>query len=543
MQNSPTTLSPLQASTLTMEAYRRAAFRTQAALRFSQATAAGISPANTSVTLMAEQRALAQAIMDPEWINIASQELLRIQAQIINNPRYQITPEHAHEAVWQIMSRRAAEADQFAQQLAQPDYVAQLTQLSPTQAIAEMPSLRDVKVKEVLGELLHSEHGVPPVIAHIDAAAKGTMISHDALATLFSPTGALRAPLIQTLHRYLPTSPAAQIETLATDWLEMRAAAASMTSAVCTHDGDAFKEAVRQSELYHRQPSQSNDTTLRIAQKSVDSIVPEKEKTAQQQAEDVAYTINHALSCGTTDIVLQPLIAAAIGINTGCDPHHKNQFHTKQKLTFKAFAHEAGHYLKGEIFGDFVAVPLTIAVQRLFPNFMNGIRKLTEPLLGWAFRSGANRTARHWARENGLAPDAPEVKAHALALYTHEIEHVPQAIVWNLFAYPIGAVGQKMGGHGRNYPEIFKSKLVGAIISNGILIGGRMVAPGAAQKWDTMMGSHVFLPASQALGKLFGVNAAAMEKAASASQTHAPLRWSTRVEEAQIQPIGTAARG
>lgn len=253
----------------------------------------------------------------------------------------------------------------------------------------------------------------------------------------------------------------------------------------------------------------------------------EKTKTDEEKAGDIAYTINHALSCGTTDVVLQPVIAATFGINVGCN--HPDHHHGDKKLTLKSFAHEAGHYFKGEIIGDFAAVPLTIGVQRMFPSFMHGLRKVLEPLSGWAFRLGADHTARQWGKQQGLAADSVEVKAHADAIYEHEISHLPQAAVWNMFAYPIGAVGQKMGGHGSSYSQIFKSKLVGAFVSNTILLGGRMVAPEPAQKWDKFTSDKLFLPASKAVGHLFGVDAKTMEKAAHKEKAGPQASWEQRV--------------
>ena len=255
----------------------------------------------------------------------------------------------------------------------------------------------------------------------------------------------------------------------------------------------------------------------------------EKAKGDEQKANDIAYTINHALSCGTTDVVLQPVIAATFGINVGCN--HPGHTHGKQKLTWKSFAHEAGHYFKGEIIGDFAAVPLTIGVQRLFPDFMNGLRKLLEPAFGWAFRLGANHTAMRWAKKQGIAPDAPEVQAHADVVYEHEISHLPQAAVWNMFAYPIGAFAQKAMGHGVAYGQIFKSKLVGAAVSNGILIGGRMIAPGAAQKWDEFTSDKLFLPVSKTVGRVLGVDEKTMEKAAKRQNSGADGQWQDRLEE------------
>ncbi|MBX9725752.1 MAG: hypothetical protein K2X09_00680 [Rickettsiales bacterium] len=524
---------------LSMEAYRHAEFRAMVVRRMNAARTAGQSPEAVAARIAAEQRALAAAITEPALITVAANALMNAQAAIHPNPRYQSTPEQAHESMRQIMHRRAAEAKQFSDMLSQPRHVAELAAMTPKEADAAVPALRAVKLNDVLGDLLHLENGAPQVIAHIDASAKGAMLEHDALAMVFAPDGVLHAALMKGLAAKLPAHDTHGIHAIVSEWLCAREAAAKITSELSSNEGAAYREAVRQSSEWHR----------RVADKAVAALVAvptttvhkaglertpprrdhEKEKTANQRAEDVAYTINHALSCGTTDVVLQPALAAAFGINVGCGEH--GHAHGKQQLTLKTFAHEAGHYLKGEIIGDFAAVPLTIGVQRFFPSFMHGLRTLFEPLLGWAFRGGANRTARHWGKEHGLAPDDAQVKAHADEMYEHEVSHLPQAVVWNMFAYPIGAVAQKIGGHGRSYPEIFKSKLVGAAVSNGLLIGGRMVAPGAAQKWDAMTGDNIFLPVSKTVGKLFGVDEDAIERAAKKDKDRKAPVWSTRVED------------
>ncbi len=236
----------------------------------------------------------------------------------------------------------------------------------------------------------------------------------------------------------------------------------------------------------------------------------ERMKDSSARAGDVAYTINHALSCGTTDVFLQPIIAATFGVNVGCN--HPGHHHPPEKLTFKAFAHEAGHYFKGEVIGDLVAVPLTIGVQRVFPYFMHGLRGIIEPAVGWAFRMGANHAAKGWAKQQNIT-DTALIDARAQQLYEHEVSHLPQAVVWNMFAYPIGAFGQKALGHGRSYPEVFKSKLVGGLVSNGLLIGSRMIFPAAAQRWDATLGESIYLPVTKKIGTLFGVDETATEAA------------------------------
>ena len=566
------------AAPVTMEAYRHAIFRAMVVRRMEAAKAAGKPLEQITAAIAREQRALADALCDPAVVAVASRALGEAQAAILADPRYRSTPGQLQETMHQIMVRRAAEANQFADLLSQPDYVVALAATSVAAASAAVPLLHDVKIREVLGDLLHLENGAPQVIAHIDAAAKGAMIEHDALARVFAADGVLAHALMDALANRLPAQDRQEIQSLVSDWLGARAAAAKMTSDLSAPDGAAYLEAVRQSTEWHRARRSAAIPDVPVSavspiiapeaaqQKPASARELEKAKTSQRRAEDVAYTINHALSCGTTDVLLQPLIAAATGLNVGCsDPshreHHGHEHHghdhhghnhnhrghdhspKKRKLTWKTFAHEAGHYLKGEIIGDVVAVPLTIGVQRLFPNFMNGLRNLLEPLVGWAFRGGANRTARNWAQSQGLAADAPEVKSYAEEMYQHEMSHLPQAVVWNMFAYPIGAVVQKKTGHNRSYPEILKSKAVGAVVSNGLLIGGRMMAPGLAQKWDAAMGERVLLPVGKKVGKLFGVDEKTMEHAANRGKRHEAATWAVRVaDEPQADDSRQATR-
>lgn len=305
----------------------------------------------------------------------------------------------------------------------------------------------------------------------------------------------------------------------------------------------------------------------------IPAVETEAEKTRQQRATDVAYTINHAVSCATTDMLIAPTISALFGVNVGCsdpthhhgsEPHdhfhahhdhdHKHEHHEhhhdgdhhhahedhdhghahdheppvephahaelhshgpqRSKLNWQLYKSEALHYLKGEIVGDLAAVPLTIMVQRYLPSVMAGLGSIIGPLASPFFRSGAERTARRWGHEHGFADDAPEVVARAEAMYRSEMKHLPQAVMWNLFAFPIGVVGQKWGGHASSTARIIRNKSIGAVISNGILLGGRALNPDLAGRWDDFNSTHVIVPTTKVVGKLFGVKDSDMDRIA-----------------------------
>lgn len=229
----------------------------------------------------------------------------------------------------------------------------------------------------------------------------------------------------------------------------------------------------------------------------------ERQKSANDRAEDIAYTVNHAISCGATDIFVQPIAATAANamvteelmprwlrwIRHGFEHHHDHGkpghvhkhsdsnlvhlsengplvqeggfFHRtmkesqstkvrwkrvgeqiREQLQWKRFVGNLAHWGAGETVGDVGGIVPTIWVQRTFPGFMSGLRHVLEPVAGVFFRNGAARDARQWGRRNGFDADSPEVKAKETYFYEHEVSHLPQAVVWNSFSIPINFVTQ-----------------------------------------------------------------------------------------------------
>ena len=85
------------------------------------------------------------------------------------------------------------------------------------------------------------------------------------------------------------------------------------------------------------------------------------------------------------------------------DHHHPPLTGTRwervKQATRQSFCKERFiQYAKGEFIGDFGAVPLTIGVQRYFPKVMNGIRRLTEPLMRPIFKYGIERSSKGWRK-------------------------------------------------------------------------------------------------------------------------------------------------
>ncbi len=280
----------------------------------------------------------------------------------------------------------------------------------------------------------------------------------------------------------------------------------------------------------------------------------EAQKDKQQRVEDIAYTLNHAISCGVTDIFIQPGASAWIDTKIQEDKipnwlrwvkhlfeDHSHHHHGKGEHCADATHHHVHkpslwentkHWVMGEIIGDVGAVPLTIWMQRSFPGFMQTMRRTLEPLAGGAFHNGAKRDAKKWAIDQGYAPDSPEAKAKEAQLYEHEMSHLPQAVVWNAFSIPINLGSQWLFAPAHNKPHPFNlivGKTFGAVISNTALLGGRAVAPEAFNEWDRWSSRTILQPTMNMTGRILGLDQKTTDEVMSKEHEHRD--WQKRVRE------------
>lgn len=284
-----------------------------------------------------------------------------------------------------------------------------------------------------------------------------------------------------------------------------------------------------------RRESAHTRTQRSIREMHTSPRIREREKTPEESALDIAYTINHGASCATTDMVIVPALAAGFGING----------ETKKPITWKLFTHEAGHYLKGEIIGDFSAVPLTIMVQRFFPGFMDMVSRVIDPIAKPLFERGSRHGAERWGKKHGFAKTDAEVVDRAEEIYQNEIKHLPQAVVWNMFSFPLGVLGQKFFGHQGSYGEIVKYKLLGTAISNVLLIGGRAMFPDKAEKFDRLDGKYVIRPVTRAISSLVGIDSKVvdqMDAKAEEAERREHGSWRKRVEKQDVAAANAAAQ-
>lgn len=296
----------------------------------------------------------------------------------------------------------------------------------------------------------------------------------------------------------------------------------------------------------------------------------EASKTKSEQAEDIAYTINHSLYCTLTDFLNPPINAATDGylrwLIPGCGhdhshadghDHHDRHHHGPecshhhhehppasrwQRVTLaskQAFSRERFiQYAKGEFIGDFGAVPLTIGVQRLFPGVMRNLRTFCEPIVGRLFRWGIDRNGKEWARRQGVDLDSAPYKNHVAQVYDYEMEHFPQAVLWTGFSLGLNTAYQLWADKSHipfNRKLVLKSTSVlsGVLVTAGAVVAARVSAPEGMHSVDRWTSRNAILPTTKAAGKLFGIRNKDIEHMAEAHTEIQQRAWRQRIEEDQ----------
>ncbi len=260
--------------------------------------------------------------------------------------------------------------------------------------------------------------------------------------------------------------------------------------------------------------------TPEATQQPITAKTREQEKTELERAQDIAYTINHAVVCTAADLFGAPVNAmlqrywpeariTCTHEGHGHGSSHAGHGHAAEKRTF---ANIMAHVGSAEFLADIFAVPLTIGVQRSAPGLMDGISKTMEPLFGDLFRMGANASAKVWAKKNGLDPNGPEAKAKAVDTYQHEAKHLGQAAVWTAGAFGLNITFQSISEYiwtpkgGRTPLKVMLgSKGIGSTITSAALVGLRGFGPAVAENWDDWTSQHIFMPVTRKVSHLLGV--------------------------------------
>lgn len=225
---------------------RMAAFCTSVANHLRAGQARGEAEATVIRQIANEQQAIGQAIAGEAFVVAMThayvQELMRLQTPVAEA--------EARREVQSIIANRVEDCKNFVALLDQADFMAtvraEATQPAPP---AKAYRLSQRKTEEEIANLLTKADGSSQPAVHVAMTARGHQVGHQALANLFRPSGALRAPLVHALAQAWPEATAAQIEHMAEGWLKARHDPAHAIADGLKVGGTLYEEAMRRATL------------------------------------------------------------------------------------------------------------------------------------------------------------------------------------------------------------------------------------------------------------------------------------------------------
>ncbi len=292
------------------------------------------------------------------------------------------------------------------------------------------------------------------------------------------------------------------------------------------------------------------------------SELSDKQKHEQQQAKDIAYTINHAFACTAVDwfgqtqmmVALQKAFGVRNPKHIGCsNPFHKHE--DGSSCGHDHHDHHHGHkgmvaseHLKhikaleftfggAEVVGDFAGVIPTVLMQRYTPWAMDGIRPVLRTTLGPIFHWGAERSTNQWAKQHGIAQGSDEYKEHLNDIYEHEMHHLPQAAWWTAWSSVFNIGLQQPFYEYMATPQIrqefplgtlhrrIMTKIGGASLSIGLVLGTRAIFPETAHHFTNWTEDHMVTPLTKIVTRGMGIDDKIVDEAIAEKRHYHDGKW------------------
>lgn len=210
-------------------------------------TALAKTRANITTRIAEEQRLIAKAIGTESF----AAAMADAYATQLANHQQGVMLAEARRETDSILRNRIVDCKNFVQLLLQPDFIAAAQALSLQPAPAPKPyALSASKIAEEVDSLVQPNRPTGPQPAvHVAMSARGHLVGHQALATIFAPkTGALCAQLVHALAGIWPNASGAEIEKLAHDWLKARHDPAHAISDALKPNGIIYTTAMAKAE-------------------------------------------------------------------------------------------------------------------------------------------------------------------------------------------------------------------------------------------------------------------------------------------------------
>ena len=240
-------------------------------------------------------------------------------------------------------------------------------------------------------------------------------------------------------------------------------------------------------------------------------VATPKPKRAETRAEkigrEISFGIQQTLACWATDFI---------------DPFVNKWF--QNRFGDKRHAVTDKHVWYGEIVGDSIAVFMYLGIKRAFGKQVDALIAKTEKTFDPLLCKLAPKTK---------PGESKETHTERVADYKHfQAENIVDSSIIAISSTAANVATQRAIGNKQSLIVMFGGKIVGALITMGVMLGVRTAFPQATKKLDEKLSKHVFSPVVTGVQKLAGV---APEKPASSDVTEiAPKKedhWASRVTQ------------
>lgn len=195
--------------------------------------------------------------------------------------------------------------------------------------------------------------------------------------------------------------------------------------------------------------------------------------------EDIAFGIQQTVACWATDFI-DPFVSAWF----------QNKYGQKDTAML-------AHAMKGEVAGDSVALFAFIAAQKWAPAISTSATSVVEKAGDGLLDHHARTKADKWAAKHGVATDSQMYDNRVQYYKHHQAYNFVRASMISVGSVAVNVGVQKWSGNKNTLATITLSKLVGAAITMGAVMGARIAAPDAMRNVDTYIEKHVVKPTAR----------------------------------------------
>lgn len=208
----------------------------------------------------------------------------------------------------------------------------------------------------------------------------------------------------------------------------------------------------------------------------------------RRTARDIAFGIQQTIACWLTDFI-DPLISKWFQNRFGNHNH---------EVTHK-------HVWGGEFLGDSSAFFVFVAAKKLLRGPIDAVTVVAKKVLDPILTKMGKKSIRHWAAENDVSSGDARYAQHLEDYKNFQAENIVDTGIVATAATGLNVAFQKGLGNEQRWTTILASKIIGAVLTMGTMMGVRTVLPTTTKHLDDEMSDRYINPLIRFTQKLFGV--------------------------------------